>query len=233
MRKVLVILLTIGVLFSSGCTNSNEIPNSTKLGIDANNLKPTPQVNSAYSQTNTNNDNVGIVDNSCFFKSNISQTDYNGKFLFNDIVEKYVKLYVSELANLKIGKLYELKLDSIEGVPNDRLSLGYFYVQKDKIYKIEPTEENLSKLKTSEELPDSSVIVCQDKEIKDALGKDEPGFHHYLEVNGDKREFHSYNNQVSTGYYESFTWEKGKGLINYRSGYGAERDSIELQLKNN
>jgi hypothetical protein len=125
-----------------------------------------------------------------------------------------------------------LRFDSIEGVPNERLSLGYFYVQKDKIYKIQPTNENLSKLKTNEELQNDSVIVCQDKEIKDTLGKDEPGFHHYLEVNGDKREYHSYINQVSTGYYESFTWEKGKGLVNYRSGYGAEKDSIELQLIN-
>lgn len=65
------------------------------------------------------------------------------------------------------------------------------------------------------------------------LGEDESGFHSYLEVKGDKREYHSYNNQVSTGYYESFIWEKGKGLINYRSGYGAESNSIELQLINN
>lgn len=72
---------------------------------------------------------------------------------------------INELANLKYVKLYELKLDFIEGVPNERLRLDYFYVQKDKIYKIEPTKENLSKLKTSVELPNGSVIVCQDKEI--------------------------------------------------------------------
>jgi len=105
-----------------------------------------------------------------------------------------VKLQISEIANLKNGKLYELKLDSIEGVPTERLSLGYFYVQKDKIYKIEPTEENLNKLKTSEEVPNGSAIVCQDKELKDALSKDEAGWHHYIVVNGDKREYHSYNN---------------------------------------
>lgn len=231
MRKVLIILLTIGTIFTSGCTKSNGIPNSTIQGIDASNSST--QVNSTSEQTDANNNsNIEIVNNSCFFKSNISQMNYKGKFLFDDIVEQDVKLNINELASFKNGKLYELKLDSIEGVPNDRLSLGYFYVQKDKIYKIEPTEENLSKLKTSEELPDGSVIVCQDEEIKDTLGKDKPGFHHYLEINGDKREYHSYNNQVATGYYESLTWEKGKGLINYRSGYGAERDSIELQLIN-
>ena len=72
------------------------------------------------------------------------------------------------------------------GIPEDRLSLGYFYVQADKIYKIEPSEENISRLKTSEELPEGSVIVCQDEEIKDTLGEDEPGSHHWLEANGEK-----------------------------------------------
>lgn len=158
--------------------------------------------------------------------------NYKGIFLFKKAIQKEVKLQISEMSNLNNGKLYELKLVSIEGVPNERLSLGYFYVQKDKIYKIEPTEENLNKLKTSEEVPNSSAIVCQDKELKDILNKDEAGWHYYIDVNGDKREYHSYNNKVSTGYYESFIWEKNKGLINCRSGYGAEKDSIELHLIN-
>jgi hypothetical protein len=132
-----------------------------------------------------------------------------------------------------------LKLDPIEDVNvpierfSERLNLGYFYVQKNRIYRIDPTEENLNRLKTSEELPNDSVIVCQDKDIKDTLSKDEQGWHQYLTVNGNKQEFHSYNDQVTTGYYESFIWEKNKGLINYRSGFGAERDGIELQLSNN
>lgn len=233
MRKVLIILLAIGVIFTSACTKSNEVPNSIKQGSDVSNSKPSPQVNSISITNANNNSEMGVIDNSYFFKGNISQLNYKGKFLFDDIIEQELKLSINELANLKNGKLYELKLDSIEGVPNNRLSLGYFYVQKDKIYKIESTEENLNKLKTSEELPYDSVIVCQDKEIEDTLGKDELGFHYYLEISGDKREYHSYNNQTDTGYYESFTWEKGKGLVNYRSGYGAERDSIELKLIQN
>lgn len=249
MKKVLSIMLTVGFLLTSGCTKNDNIPNVSNQGSGANTLKPSAQASLTPNKTDTpkkvdtpnktdapnsmNTIDTGTVSNSFFFKNNDSKLNYKGKFLFDDIVEKDVKLNVNELVNLKYGKLYELKLDSVEGVPNERLSLGYFYVQKDKIYKIEPTNENLSKLKTSEELPNDSVIVCQDEEIKDTLDKGKPGFHHYLELNGDKREFHSYNNQVSTGYYESFTWEKGKGLINYRSGFGAERNSIELQLINN
>jgi len=104
---------------------------------------------------------------------------------------------IAKLAKLKCGTLYELTLEPIEGIPKERLSLGYFCVQKDVIYKIESAKVSLSKLKASDELPDGSIIVCQDKELKDTLGKDEPGVHLYLEINGDKREFHSYNNQVA------------------------------------
>lgn len=237
-------------MLTSGCTKTdNNTHNISNQGNNGSNLTSSPQTNLTADKTDTpkkvdtpnntdapsstNITNAGAVNNSFFFKNDDTKIIYKGKFLFDDIIEKDVKLNIDELANLKNGKLYELKLDTIEGVPSERLSLGYFYVQKDKIYKIEPTEKNLNMIKTSEELPDGSVIVCQDKEIKDKLGKDEPGFHNYLEVNGDRREYHSYNNQVSTGYYESFTWEKGKGLVNYRSGYGAERDSIELQLIGN
>lgn len=234
--KKFIIILTLGLLLVSGCAKQNIAPNITKRQSDANDIKASTQSNLDINKINSTNNKTNEIDtvpinNSFFFKNNISQLNYKGTFLFKKAIQKEVKVQICEIANLKTGKLYELKLDSIEGVPTDRLSLGYFYVQKDKIYKIEPTEENLNKLKTSDEVPNGSAIVCQDKELKDTLGKDEAGWHHYIDVNGDKREYHSYN-KVSTGYYESFTWEMDKGLINYRSGYGAERDSIELKLSN-
>ena len=40
--------------------------------------------------------------------------------------------------------------------------------------------------------------------------------------------YRSYNDLTETGYYERFVWEKGKGLIEYKSGFGAERDRIYL-----
>lgn len=42
--------------------------------------------------------------------------------------------------------------------------------------------------------------------------------------NGNRREFHSYYKGLkSNGYWESFTWEKGIGLVSYMSGF---RDGI-------
>jgi hypothetical protein len=88
--------------------------------------------------------------------------NYQGKYLFNTdgLIEKDTVLHIDEIINLENGKVYELKLDSINDIQNDRLNLGYFYVQQDKIYKIEPNQENLNKLKAGEEIPDNSVIVC-------------------------------------------------------------------------
>jgi len=77
-------------------------------------------------------------------------------------------------------------------------------------------------------LPLDGYIVCQNEELKDPLDENVKGWHHYIKVDGDKRESHYYNTAVDTGYYENMIWERGKGLISYRSGYGALREAIEL-----
>ena len=218
---ITVIVMIIAILLGACAYTDSPSLASTPQILDTNKISPQASPTEA---TDTGN----IESNPFFFVTTDSKPAYKGMFLFDDIAKKDVTLNINKIADLTHGKLYELKLEHIEGVPNERLSLGYFYVQQDKIYKIKPTEANLNMIKTSEILPDGSIIVCQDTEIKDVLEKDEPGFHQYLDINGDRREFHSYNNQVSTGYYESFAWERDKGLINYQSGYGAGRDSIEL-----
>jgi hypothetical protein len=169
-----------------------------------------------------------------FFVNEDTQLSCNGSFLFGeDIIEKDVSVSIDMVASLKKGTLYELKINMERDneIPTERMKLGYFYVQKDRIYKFDATKGNLKSMLYNETLPEDCVIVCQEEEMKDALGEDEQGWHHYIEVVGDRREYHSYNDEGTTGYYESFTWEKGKGLVNYRSGFGAESDAIELTLK--
>jgi len=212
MRKVLVMIMVFGLLFVFGCNKAN-VPNT-----DGN---PAGEI--------TQEENGQSVNNP-FFKTDVEQLNYKGQFIFDDIVEKDVKLNIKEVSKLEDGIVYELRMDEIMEVPEERLSLGYFYVQKDKIYKIEPTEENLGKIKDNGQLPEDGVIVCQDDEISDGLGE-EKGFHRYLEVKGNVREYHSYDNLVESGYFETIVWEKGKGMISYRSGFGAGRDLIELNLE--
>lgn len=212
MKKVIAIITILVFIFNTGCTKKLE---------------------SKYALTDEESVNTNdTTNNMFFFEKNVLHEDYKGKFLFFDDIEKNVELKINEVATLQDGSLYELIIDDIDDVPEERLNLGYFYIMDDKIFRMEATEENLSRLKTDEDLPSDSVIVCQDKELIDSLSEEEKGWHQFITVDGDKREYHSYNNLVETGYYETFIWEKGKGLVYYRSGFGAERDYIELQLIN-
>lgn len=241
MRKGILIIIALSLLLISGCVKSaNTIP------TDNTNKAPSPNTTTNQNTSSGQNTNkpgdihLETQAPSFFSKSGVTKINYKGTFMFDDIIKKDVTLHLIEVANLKYGKWYELKLDSIDGIPNNDvslgfspLSLGYFCAQKDKIYKLTPTETNLKKIKISEEVPKDSVIVCQDQEMKDSLKKDERGWHQYIQVKGNTREYHSYNNRVETGFYESFTWEKDKGLIYFQRGFGAGRDSIDLVLISN
>jgi hypothetical protein len=102
--------------------------------------------------------------------------------------------------------LYHLKFDSIDDIPDNRLDLGFFYIQQNKIYRIESNKLNLDKLIKTGKLPEGTSIVCQDEAMKDALGEKNKGWHQYISANGNKREYSSYNNKVETGFYEAFVW---------------------------
>jgi hypothetical protein len=158
MKRVLTIILVVGFLLTSGCTKNNNIPSVPNQGNIENNLNQPTQADLTPNKTDTpnitNTTDTGIVSNLFFISNKDSKLNYKGNFLFNDIIDKDVKLNINELADLKNGKLYELKFDSVEGVPNERLSLGYFYVQEDKIYKIEPTKENTTP-------PTSPKTLCE------------------------------------------------------------------------
>jgi hypothetical protein len=166
-----------------------------------------------------------------FFKDSVTRLSYHGKFLTDTLIEKEITLHMIKKAVLKHGNVYELKLDSVENFPSDRLSLGYFYVRSDKIFKLPNPEVDLSNLKANEDGIAEDAVVCQGSAKKDRYKEDEPAWHQYIETDGNKCIYHAYNSQVATGYYESFTWEKDKGLMSYWSGFGAERDGIELQRK--
>jgi hypothetical protein len=167
------------------------------------------------------------IQNPYFFKGNISKQEYNATFMFDDIDKRKEIVKINRIVNLKNGALFKLSLNAGYSVPNERKNLGYFYVQSDKIYKIDPTKKNLGYLKKNNKVPPNSVIVCQKVALKDKLGS-QKGFHQYIKIKGDKCEFHSWNDKVESGFFEDFTWEKDKGLIEYKSGFGAEADSIEL-----
>ncbi|WP_372999156.1 hypothetical protein [Lutispora sp.] len=223
MKRLLLLILITYVILVSGCGEIIKQDDANDQNNDYNSLT-----------TTKNYDNGSNEYESVYFQDDdIISMKYKGQFIFQDVYEKEVRINMEILENLNEGRIYQLYLSPLQGVPVERLSIGYFYESGDTIYKINPTEANLNMIKSSGNIPEDSVIVCQNAEIQDTLGEDERGWHQYIEVNGDEIEYHSYNNLVETGYYESFTWKKGVGLVFYQTGYGAERASIRLKLISN
>lgn len=165
---------------------------------------------------------------------------------FGDIpIPKYkTKIHFTEIAKLKRGILYQLKVDQMTDneIPEERLSLGYFYVQEDKIIRIwdnddydaegnvwDISQEALKDLVDNDVIPKDSAVVCQENEIKDTLDEGELGWHQYLKADGARRRYGGfYQHPQHSGYWETFIWEKGTGLVCYQSGYRDGVDYIEL-----
>ena len=185
----------------------------------------------------------GIINNPFFFDKSVSRIQYNGKYLNYDLIEQPFFLNIVHLKNFKNGTLYVLYLDKLQveeqwdQIPAGRENLGYFYVTKDKIYKLSDynavSEKETANVidsisKNEKQFIGQCQLVCQDKATNETPDKD--GWYQFIEAEGEKRTFRHYNDGGGSTWYERMEWQKGKGLIYYRSGFGAGRESIEFGL---
>lgn len=177
------------------------------------------------------------VENKYFFPVEGSIT-YKTRFTFleEELLPQEINLLINEILRFKQGILYELKIDFDGDFSGrtyydwDRFHLGYFYVQEDKILLLRG-EDILNEITSEEDILSRGKIVCQDEELKDPLNEDQKGEHEYILLDENQRQYHSYNNLVESGFYETFVWEQNMGLVSYRSVFGAEKDGIEMYLE--
>lgn len=166
-------------------------------------------------------------DGSYFYQPEFLEFDENGERISYDEAE----LKVIRVKRAAQGILYHLVI-CCEGAfyhGDNSFEIGYFYVNKDKIIRL--TEEEAALKCTSEEdFLQEGTIVCQESDKPDALEPEEKGWHEYIVTEQERCEYHGWNSLVETGFYETFIWERGKGLVSYRQGYGAGRDHIEIYL---
>ena len=181
-----------------------------------------------YLETISAKNNKNIFENILFCQG-ISKEKYKAEYMFDDIINENIFLEFKLVINLNNGKIYSIKIITDSDIPNERKSLGYFYVTKEKIYKINLDVNIIEKAKNDEIILKNSSVVYQKQSKNDKLGKKVKGFHENIVINKNKVIYNSYNNEVETGYYESFIWDNEGKLKEYKSGYGAERDSIELK----
>ena len=155
-----------------------------------------------------------------------------------------VKMHIEQIEDTGNGILYAMELDELNVRETlDRISygekyLGYFYVTKDAIYHMpegvatpegrRSRAEVVKMLQEDEEaFMGECTVVCSEKGTENKA--DENGYHEYVEVDGDRRIFHLYNDYAyGTKQYTRMVWEKGKGLVYYRMGSGGMIMHIEL-----
>lgn len=163
-----------------------------------------------------------------FFPQGTESVTYTGS-LWDSDVQLELELMMAEVEVFAEGNLYRLQINYDKELQDrwgvDRLDLGLFLVMGDQIYKADATKEAPYNV---EDIISTGTLVCSKENKEDTLAEDEKGWHEYIVVDGDRVEYHGYNTLVETGYYECFIWEKGKGLVEYRSGYGAAADGVEL-----
>ena len=102
----------------------------------------------------------------------------------------------------------------------DNIDLGNYKVEKNKILKV-PSYSQYS----------SYVLVWSKEDVKDNLEENEKGYHSSISIKDDIVKSFFYNNQVETGYYEHNYFnlkDKYKSLVAFESGFGAERDLVEI-----
>ena len=162
------------------------------------------------------------------------QKSYSGWFLYygGDYSEakRNVTMKFKFLNESQYGTLYHISFNRIKGenIPKEDSNLGYFFVKKDRIYrmkKLSDSEKNiLIKMGT---LPKDASIVCQEKEMKKDLGQDpnlnnpEVIWHEKIERKKNRIRYCRYWTGTPTIHGEHMGWEKGYGLIYYYIGYEA------------
>lgn len=179
-------------------------------------------------------DNASSGNQGAFFPEGTHTVAYKGSLwpVWDfDEEETKVELLVSKIQSFAEGDLYHMEIQCEEELKDvwgvDRADLGVFLVMEDQIYRVgEAQDVNY----TVENIVSAGTLVCSGEDKADVLGEQEKGWHEYIVTKNGRSEYHAYNNLVETGYYECFIWETGKGLVHYRSGYGAAEDAIELNL---
>lgn len=108
------------------------------------------------------------------------------------------------------------------------MHLGYFYVQADKIYLIRDME--IDGDITERELMEYGKVICQPEPRGDIIDPEEKGWHEGISILGDECLFGGSANYIETDWWESFIWQKGIGLVEYKSGRGAFADAVYITI---
>ncbi len=179
--------------------------------------------------------------NPYFYEANQVVLNANAEFYEVETrVEKCVEIKVNLIRAYERGKLYKFAIEPVGYLGSERVNI-YFYVTNEQIYRIwsyvyqdggviefyNDDELIVKYLNTDEKLVENGDLVFQLGEIS---AKKEDGMNYSISITENQVTYSRRDEQVNgeTGFYEWFTWEKDKGLVDYGSGFGLEGDILYL-----
>ena len=150
--------------------------------------------------------------------------------------------------NYENGDLFKLSVANEENIQDclgeDRLNT-YFYVTDDKIYRLwayicqdeevirfyNDDDLIVKYLDTDDKLIANGELVCCEEDVTDELQPKQGGVHVTISHPDNQTVYNrvELKEDGSTHYYESYVWEKGKGLVENRSGFRIEADILYIK----
>lgn len=178
-------------------------------------------------------------------------TELNAVLTYYDddsVVNREGSLTVHPVKKYEDGEVYKLSVADERKIRDflgdDRLNI-YFYVTDDKIYRLwsyvcqdekvirfyNDDELFVKYLDTDEKLINNGELVCCTENMDDEL-TEETGKIDVVMTRQNDRVTYSRTELREDGslhYYESFVWEKGKGLVECMSGFGEMSDILYME----
>ena len=178
-------------------------------------------------------------------------TELNAVLTYYDddsIVNREGSLTMHPVKKYEDGEVYKLSVADERNIrdflDDDRLNI-YFYVMDDKIYRLwsyvcqdekvirfyNDDELFVKYLDTDEKLINNGELVCCTENMDDEL-TEETGEIDVVMTRQNDRVIYSRTELREDGslhYYESFVWEKGKGLVECMSGFGEMSDILYME----
>ena len=158
---------------------------------------------------------------------------FDSSFLFIDDIDmlEQVELIYETVEEDEDGSLYLIRIDYDEDFiardyyGHDRTRLGYFYVTDAIVYFVD--ELDVDSEMTIDTVKLQGKIIYAEQEYYETLGiiaKEND----YLEFANGNCIYHYYTQDDENGYYRTVGWNKEQGLVMFRNGFGALRDSIAI-----
>ena len=191
--------------------------------------------------------------NDYFFDQDFVLLQANAEYCLDSepyYAEDTVYITVSPVKTYERGNLYRFQIqkpaDCSEVYRAEDLNL-YFYVMDSYIFSVTPIsnlngeytgyyeDEELLKatFDTDIKLMDAGYIVCQDSDYQCEYGEGTITWESITKSkDGNTVTYNMYQvkngGEGDLGYYDTFVWEKGKGLTEYITGHGAEAGILYL-----